>query len=164
MLRTAAAALIAAILAGAPALADPVADCEADGDWAAKRAACTEAIDSGEWRGTDLAWAYNNRGVAENRLGSHTAAVTDYNQALALLPDLPEALNGRANARCQLGEVESSIDDRMRALELGAFLATEAQEVLKAEGFYGGAIDGLFGPGSRAGLLGWTKAGCPGVE
>ena len=32
--------------------------------------------------------------------------------------------------------------------------------LLQAEGFYKGAIDGLFGKGSRAALWAWTRNGC----
>lgn len=155
---------LAALLVATPAAADMVSDCEADGDWERKRAACTEAIESGQWQGTGLAWAFNNRGVAYNHLGSWAAAAADYNQAVALFPEFGEALNGRANARCRLGEYEASVADRLRALDLGAFSATAAQVLLQEQGFYNGAIDGLFGTGSRAALLGWTKAGCPGVD
>lgn len=155
--------LALAALAGA-ARADMVADCEADGDWEAKRAACSAAIESGTWSGPELAWAYNNRGVAQNLLGLHATAEQDFDEALRLLPDFPPALSGRAQARCRLGEFERSVEDRLRAMELGGFTPTALQDLLKAQGFYGGTIDGQFGSGSRAGLLAWTKAGCPGVE
>ncbi len=155
---------IAASLLALPARADIISECEADGAWEAKRQACTAAIDSGDWSGRDLAWAYNNRGVAQNLLGRYAAAEVDYTQAIELLPEFGEAYNGRANARCRLGEYEASVADRLQALELGAFTAESAQVILKDQGFYGGAIDGQFGSGSKAGLLAWTKAGCPGVD
>lgn len=146
------------------ARADLVTDCEADGDWEAKRAACTVAIESGSWEGPGLAWAYNNRGVAQNLLGLHASAEQDFDEALRRLPDFPQALSGRAQARCRLGEFEASVEDRLRAMELGGFTATAMQTLLQSQGFYGGDIDGAFGSGSQAGLLAWTKSGCPGVE
>ena len=69
----------------------------------------------------------------------------------------------RANARCHLGQVEASLDDRLQALRLGAFTAEAAQSFLRDRGFYPGAIDGAFGPVSQKALRDWTAAGCPGV-
>jgi len=71
------------------------------------------------------------------------------------------ALTDRAAAYCALGEVEASVEDRLRLLELGRFSARELQEFLKDRGFYEAAIDGIFGRGSRAALRAWTEAGCP---
>ncbi len=42
--------------------------------------ACTRAVESGRWQGTDLAWAYNNRGVVKQAKGDLDGAIADYNR------------------------------------------------------------------------------------
>lgn len=138
--------------------------CEEDGNWQAKLEACTAAIASGQWTGTEIAWAHNNRGVALNLLGRFGEAEAAYTRAIGLMPAMAEAVNGRANARCRQGMVEDSLADRERAMELGAFTAEAMQTLMKAEGFYTAAIDGKFGRGSKRGLRAWTEAGCPGID
>jgi tetratricopeptide (TPR) repeat protein len=94
--------------------------------------------------------------------GDYARAIEDYNQALRLDPGYAAAYNNRANARCYLGQVEASLDDRLQALRLGAFTPEAAQIFLRDRGFYSGAIDGAFGPVSRKAQHDWTAAGCPG--
>ncbi len=66
-----------------------------------------------------------------------------------------------AAARCTLGQVAASVDDRMQALRLGYFTAIALQSVMRYRGFYKDAIDGDFGPASKRALRDWTAAGCP---
>jgi peptidoglycan hydrolase-like protein with peptidoglycan-binding domain len=70
------------------------------------------------------------------------------------------ATTNRARARCHLGQVEASLDDRMQALRLGV-TAKPLQSAFRDRGFYKGAIDGDFGPASRKALRDWAVAGCP---
>jgi len=109
----------------------------------------------------DYADAWYNRGADYEEFGDLLSAVEDYSRALEADGDYTQALVARAAARCELGEVEGAVEDRMELVERGFFSARDLQEYLAATGYYDGAIDGLFGPGSRSALTAWTEAGCP---
>lgn len=222
--------LLALALPGArPATADMVEDCEQLDNPTITVEGCTEAINSGQWSGADIAWAYYNRASARGRLGQVQQSVADFDEAISRNPGFGPAYLGRASAvyrlggyqqalvdfseaierdpslfaayfgrgntyyrlreyqkalddfdeaiklnrnfgeayanrgaaRCRLGIVEGSVTDRVRAMELRAISARDQQTRLKEAGYYKGAIDGLFGPGSRRALTAWTKDGCP---
>ena len=104
--------------------------------------------------------ALHNRAVDLEELGRHRDALTAYEAVLAVDPDHAGARIGRATANCKLGRSQSSAKARLAAIETGALDATEMQVLLQTEGFYRGAIDGIFGKGSRAALRAWTRAGC----
>jgi tetratricopeptide (TPR) repeat protein len=156
-----AAALGALLAFAAPARAGMLEDCDQSRDLDLMIKGCTAVIGSGEWSGKNLAAAYYNRGNAYRGLGEYSQAIENYDQALRLVPGYAKAYGNRAIARCHLGLVEASLDDRMQALRLGAFTAISAQSILRDRGFYKGAIDGAFGPVSRRALRRWTVAGCP---
>ena len=89
------------MLVGPPSVSRAVADdagaCNhAIGDEAI--AACTRAINSGRWRGPDLAIAYKNRGHAYQAKGDNDRAIADYAEAIRLDPEDAFAYNGRGNA------------------------------------------------------------------
>ena len=221
--------LLTVFLLAPPARAGMSDDCVQEDNFDLKLSACTRVIDSGQWKGADLAWAYNNRGLARehrreyqlaladynraillkssyaiaynnrgnvyaytgeferaladhnraiaidpeyvfaynNRgadyedLGQNMKALADYSQAIALDPDYANGYNSRANARCKLGFVEGSIKDRLEAIRRGRLTARGMQKRMQKHGFYKGAIDGAFGPISKAALLAWTVADCP---
>ena len=72
-------------LAAQPAAADDFEDCtKALGD--AAIAACTRTIDSGTYRGRDLATLFNNRGIRLARKGEPDRAIADYGEAIRLDP------------------------------------------------------------------------------
>jgi tetratricopeptide (TPR) repeat protein len=75
-----------------PALADDAGTC-ANGAGDAQIAACTRSINSGKWRGHDLAWAYVDRGKAYNEKGDNVHAVADYDVAIRLDPKDAVAYN-----------------------------------------------------------------------
>jgi len=109
----------------------------------------------------DYLEAWSNLGADYRAAGDLEDSVSALGQALEIDPDNIPALTDRAAALCELGEVEASVEDRLRLLELGRFSEEELQVFLQERGFYDGAIDGIFGRGSRAALRAWTAAGCP---
>lgn len=104
--------------------------------------------------------AWHNRGVDHEELGQYREALADYRQVLTLAPGHKGSHIGLATANCKLGKVKTSARARLTAIEKGLLDAVEMQELLKAEGFYSGPIDGIFGKGSRAALRAWTRKGC----
>ncbi|MEM9138812.1 MAG: tetratricopeptide repeat protein [Pseudomonadota bacterium] len=104
--------------------------------------------------------AWMNRGADREDLGQYRAALEDYAQAIKLDPRHRGAHIGLATARCKLGQAKASAEARLRAVEKGLIDAKALQVTLQDEGFYKGAIDGIFGKGSRAALRAWTRAGC----
>jgi tetratricopeptide (TPR) repeat protein len=210
------------------ARADMSRDCVQEADSDRRVAGCGEVIESGLWRGADLSWAYNNRGMAfeaqnnirraiqdydtaieldprnaqafnnrgnaharlgelekaladhdraiaidatdpkafNNRaadhmdMGNHSAALPDLDRALLLDPDYGEAIKNRAVARCKTGDVEGAYPEFLRGLDVGKFEPRWLQRFLREKGHYGGAIDGMFGPGSKSALRNWVRSGC----
>lgn len=81
---------------------------------------CTAVIQAGERMITQLAAAYNNRGVALRSNGDIGRAVEDYNRALRLAPDYYVALNNRGVALTSKGELDRAVVDFDRAIQLKA--------------------------------------------
>jgi hypothetical protein len=52
-------------------------------------AACSEVIESRAYTGKDLAFAYNNRGVAHYQHRDFDAAITDFGESIRLDPKVP---------------------------------------------------------------------------
>lgn len=67
---------------------------------------------------TQLAAAYNNRGVALRSSGDIDRAMEDYDRALRLSPDYYVALNNRGVALMSKGELDRAISDFDRAVQL----------------------------------------------
>jgi tetratricopeptide (TPR) repeat protein len=74
------------------------ADACAKGAGDEKIAACTRSINSGFWKGPNLAWAYTNRGIADRAKGEPGRAIPDYDKAIWLNPKFADAYNGQGNA------------------------------------------------------------------
>ena len=66
----------------------------------------------------DLAEAYNNRGVAKNKLGCHEEAILDLDEAIRLKPRYAIAYNNRGNAKDDLDLHEEAIADLDEAIRL----------------------------------------------
>jgi tetratricopeptide (TPR) repeat protein len=81
-------------------------------------AACTQAINSGRWRGSDLAWAYTNRGNRYREKGDNDRAIADLNQAIALDPKVAKAYNNRGLAYAAKGDNDRAIADLNQAIAL----------------------------------------------
>ena len=121
----------------APAGAGMAEDCNQDRDRDRRISGCTAVIDSGQWQGKDLAWAYSNRGVAYGNLGDPARAIEDYGQALRLDPDLAAAYNNRAWALYLLGRNTEALGDVDRSLSLNpgnAYVIDTRAHVLAALG------------------------------
>ena len=66
----------------------------------------------------DFVAAYNNRGIAKDKLGRHEDAIADYNQAIQLKPDLAEAYSNRGTTKYKLGRYEDAIADYNQAIQM----------------------------------------------
>lgn len=138
---------------GTVVYADDQDDCVQEQDAALKIRGCTAAIKSGKWSGPDLAWAYSNRGLGHRRHGKLQKALEDYNEAIRLRPNYPDAYGNRAYLLDLLGVHDQAITDWETALSQGgAEQVKRAQRFLRDKGFYKGAIDGKYGPNSRKAL------------
>lgn len=145
--------VIAWLLGPVSSFAGSQDDCIQEEDAALKIKGCTEAIDSGEWSGEALAWAHSNRGLGHRRQGQLQKALADYNEAIRLRPNYPDAYGNRAYLLDLLGLHEQAITDWETALSLGGSdRVKRAQSFLRDKGFYKGAIDGKYGPNSRKAL------------
>lgn len=153
MRRTLVAALLALSLT-APARADMANDCEQTADWDRQIGGCTAVIDSGHWTGARLAWAYTNRGLAYQFRGRNREALENIDQALALNPLDPQALNIRGFLRARLGDSAGATVDWERSFALGgpAFVRSH-QDWMQARGHYAGAIDGVYRAAMRRALF-----------
>lgn len=135
------------------AVADDQADCVQEQDAALKIKGCTAVIASGKWTGANLAWAYSNRGLGYRRQDRLQKALEDYNEAIRLRPNYPDAYGNRAYLLDLLGVHEQAISDWETALSQGGpERVKKAQIYLRDKGFYKGAIDGKYGPNSRKAL------------
>lgn len=56
---------------------------------------CTDSIESGRWKGKDLAWAYGNRCIAYKDKAEYDRAMTDCNEAIDRDPRDDHAYNTR---------------------------------------------------------------------
>lgn len=108
----------------------------------------------------ESASAWHNRAVDFEELGEHKKALADYRKALTLDPVHVGSHTGLATANCKLSRVKASMQLRLEMITKGLVEALDVQRLLKAEGFYKGPLDGLFGKGSRAALQAWTRKGC----
>jgi tetratricopeptide (TPR) repeat protein len=86
-------------------------------------AACTRAINSGQWRDSHLAWAYNNRCKAYNDMGNHDRAIADCNKALQLDPNFGAVYYNRGIAYDGKGDRDHAIADYTEAIWLDAKFA-----------------------------------------
>lgn len=83
---------------------------------------------------TQLAAAYNNRGVALRSSGDVDRAMEDYDRALRLLPDYYVALNNRGVALMGKGEPDRAVVDFDRAIQLRRCPITIVRRRLVAKG------------------------------
>src|SRR6516225_5399647 len=100
-----------------PALAGD-ADACVKGTGDEKIAACTHSINSGLWKGPNLAGAYTNRGIAYDDRGDGDRAIADYDQAIRLNPNFADAYNNRGIAYRAKGQPDRAIADYDQAIRL----------------------------------------------
>ena len=109
-------------------------------------AGCTAAIESGFWDGPELAWAYNNRGVAHRMSGAYAQAERDFTEAIRIDPENPINWNSRGHLRRLNGEAAAALADFDAALarDPGYGLArANRAEALAALGRFGEAAAAL---------------------
>lgn len=101
-----------------PAVAVAVPDTVACDNDTPDLAACAAIIDGAKGQDSDLAWAYNNRGIAHAASGDFLNAIADYTSAIELAPDHPAAWSNRGSAYAFLGDLLPALADHEKALEL----------------------------------------------
>lgn len=79
---------------------------------------CNRAIDYGHLKRGDLAGTFVNRGIVETALSEYQDAFSDYQHAIKLNPELPEAYIGRGNIYFLAQKYDRAIADYTKALEL----------------------------------------------
>ena len=81
-------------------------------------AGCTRVIQSGRENQRDLASAYFNRGLAYGHKGDFDRAIRDFDQAIKINPNYPDALNNRGLAYISQGQFDRAIQDFDQVLKL----------------------------------------------
>jgi tetratricopeptide (TPR) repeat protein len=84
---------------------------------------CTAVIQSGRFRGKNLAIAFSNRCGGYNEKGENDRALADCNQAIRLDPKDAFAYNNRGNAYNAEGDYDRAIADFTEAIRLDPKLA-----------------------------------------
>ena len=64
------------------------------------------------------AWAYSNRGNAKSSLGDNKGAITDYDTAISLDPQLANAYSNRGVLKAELGDKKAALTDFETAIRL----------------------------------------------
>jgi Flp pilus assembly protein TadD len=105
------------------AAADDLRTCSTD-QGAVATAACTAAITSGTLHGHELAVAYLNRGLLQEKQGQHSDAVSDLNEAIRLDPNFAAAFLDRGVAYQNMGQYELAVQDYNRTIALDPNSAT----------------------------------------
>lgn len=147
-------------VAGAVAHAARCSELRSQGNLTLALYHCTRAIVSGRLTGDDLAEALNLRGGIYLQEGAYGRATDDFSKAIILRPRDAAAFSRRAAAYRRQGETARAIADTERALELsGPAEVRRVQAYLKSRGHYTGALDGVYGPATRAALRACIK--CP---
>jgi tetratricopeptide (TPR) repeat protein len=77
---------------------------------------CSMALELDALRLGDRAGTYVNRGIIQSALGDIEEAMADYDRALKIQPELPEAYVGRGNVRFLLSDPAGAIAEYDRAL------------------------------------------------
>ncbi|MEM7668118.1 MAG: tetratricopeptide repeat protein [Pseudomonadota bacterium] len=117
---------------------------------------CNEAIalEDTNWQ------AYDVRAAIHLALGQQTAALGDLDQADRLNRDWAPRSRARADVLCSLKRADEAMAQYRRSIERNAFDPVGWQTFLADQGFYRGAIDGVFGTGSMSALENWVLATC----
>lgn len=79
---------------------------------------CSAVIRAGKDTRDNLARAYFDRGRAWTDRGQYDRAIQDFDQAIKLDPDYPDAFNSRALAHAGAGKSEQAIADFDQAINL----------------------------------------------
>ena len=108
-------------------------------------AACSRAINSGEYRGEGLGWLYFKRGLAKQRQTDLDGAIADYTEAIQLRPNLAFAYNNRGNAKTAKGDIDGGIADYTEAIRINpndvSYYVSRAQSRFDKRDFDGTIAD-----------------------
>jgi lipoprotein NlpI len=99
--------------------------------------ACSKLIDSGKWKGQDIAWAYSNRCFALTKLGEKDKALADCDKAIELDGKNAVAFQARGMIHQDKGDGDRALADYDKAVELGgnnAALFSDRGNVLLGRG------------------------------
>ena len=100
-----------------PAAADDYETCEKQsGDVAI--AACTRALETGRYKGRQLAAIYDNRGVEYAAMHDFDKAFADYDEAIRIDPKFAFPYSNRGDARRLNGDLEQGLADLNQAIRL----------------------------------------------
>jgi tetratricopeptide (TPR) repeat protein len=80
--------------------------------------ACNRAIEEVNLSRRDRAATFVNRGIILAALDQYQDALNDYNESLELIPELPQAWNGKGNLYYLADRYDDAIEAYERALEL----------------------------------------------
>ena len=80
---------------------------------------CTQALEQEALSSRDRAGTYVNRGVMKLRRANYDAAVTDFNQAVRIKPDMGEGYVNRGAAAIGMHRYADSMTDLNKGIELG---------------------------------------------
>jgi tetratricopeptide (TPR) repeat protein len=78
---------------------------------------CTEALNTGRTGRKERASVLVNRGILYNHIGEYETALADFESALELVSNFPEALINRGNAYFYTGQVDRAISDYDQAIQ-----------------------------------------------
>src|ERR1043166_726163 len=110
-----------AIVAATPAGAAEYTDCnkETSKDGGGKGiAVCTQLINSGRWKGLELARLYSNRSLAYTKAEKLDQALADVDRAIRISPDYVFAYDNRGEIKRMRGEYDAAIVDFNMAIRL----------------------------------------------
>lgn len=125
--RLLAAAIAAGLLGGGAAWAQGPSDAErcstASGSVDETIAACTRAIDSKQYSGTNLAILLNSRGISWREKNYDDQALADFDEAIRLDPKSATTYTSRGNLYGDRGDNDKAIADYNAAIKLNPKLA-----------------------------------------
>jgi tetratricopeptide (TPR) repeat protein len=110
-------ALHGAGLAAGAAAGDPTLDCLSQ-DNALRISGCTALIETPGLPPEQMSLAHSMRALAYSLTGKLERAIQDYDEAILIKPDFPQALNNRAWTYFKLGRLSEGAGDVARALQL----------------------------------------------
>jgi tetratricopeptide (TPR) repeat protein len=113
--------LLAIVAAVAPARAAEYTDCnkETSKDGGGNGiAVCTGLINSGRWKGLELARLYSNRSLAYTKAEKLDQALADADRAIRISPDYVFAYDNRGEIKRMRGDYDSAIVDYNTAIRL----------------------------------------------
>jgi lipoprotein NlpI len=79
---------------------------------------CTASIQSGRWSGKNLAWAFQDRGLAFRAKRDYDRAIADFDQAIRLDPKMSDAFRERGAAYMDEQDCDRAFADMNKAIEL----------------------------------------------